>query len=619
MAALSPRLRKRLDAAVEKLAARPVTSDGGICRIAVDDETFVELHAPGGTVTAEDAIRCGCLLAPACVHRAAAATLAPIADDTPTPALSDASDQPSAPAPDEVDAPAPRAEPTEARTSPPTGSPLTTSPPPTSTPSTPAQAAAAEALWQAAVLVLDAGVDGAGAVLQAGLLRAAHTARLAALPRPAAAAIRTVNGLRAARAAEPDHRTSELADALQELLATAYGLRRPGTPDAHAALRGTARRAYAPGGSLRLYGLFTEPVLTSTGHAGVVTWTADAAGRLHTVPDVAPGGPARARNAGDRAVRMGDTALTHRDLARAGLVVSGATVSADGRLGAGRGVRAAAAAGADWTEEPLAALWSVPVADQAARALAAGATGTTGAAGAAGQDLLFLDATLTGVAREAGGDCLLAECDGLTVRLTASDDHPELAHRENLALLATAPGTRVRAIARLVPAGHPRAALLAVRLPTGRHDLGLDRLQRQDVTPTSPLPEPVLAPGPVRPAPSAPLHILRRRTEQVVVAGRRALTHDAPARPHTTAPRTTAPHNTAPHTTSPDTALLRRAGLSTAAELLDAMRRSAAERGRDGFGRLVSADTDAFARAWLATARYLDEASTALCREAWQT
>ncbi|MFE5007714.1 hypothetical protein ACFRJ3_24220 [Streptomyces sp. NPDC056696] len=679
MAALSPRLRKRLDAAVEKLAARPVTSDGDICRIAVDDETFVELHAPGGTVTAEDAIRCGCLLAPACVHRAAAAALAPIADDTSATAPSDAPDQPSPPAPDEADATAPPTEPTEARTSPPPTSaptssalpasepptsapptsapsasepptsaptssappasapptsapttsapttlpltssapttlPLTTSAPTTpplttSAPNTPPQAAAAEALWQAAVLVLDAGVDGAGAVLQAGLLRAAHTARLAALPRPAAAAIRTVNGLRAARAAEPGHRTAELADALAELLATAYGLRRPGTPDAHAALRGTARRAYAPGGSLRLYGLFTEPVLTSTGHAGVVTWTADAAGRLYTVPDVAPGGPARARNAGDRAVRMGDTALTHRDLARAGLVVSGATVSAEGRLGAGRSVRAAAAAGADWTAEPLAALWSVPVADQVARALAGGAAK---APRATGEDLLFLDATLTGVAREAGGDCLLAECDGLTVRLTAADDHPELAHRENLALLATAPGTRVRAVARLVPAGHPRAALLAVRLPTGRHDLGLDRLQRQDVTPTSPLPEP--APGPVRPTPSAPLHILRRRTEQVVVAGRRALTRAAPARPHTTAR-----HTTAPHTTTPDTALLRRAGLSTAAELLDALRRSAAERGRDGFGRLVSADTDAFARAWLATARYLDEASTALCREAWRT
>ncbi|MFD4649540.1 hypothetical protein [Streptomyces sp. NPDC058441] len=37
------------------------------------------------------------------------------------------------------------------------------------------------------------------------------------------------------------------------------------------------------------------------------------------------------------------------------------------------------------------------------------------------------------------------------------------------------------------------------------------------------------------------------------------------------------------------------------------MRRSAAERGRDGFGRLVPADADAVARAWLATARHLDE------------
>ncbi|MFF1689488.1 hypothetical protein [Streptomyces sp. NPDC058254] len=610
----------------------------------------MELHAPGGPVAVGDAIRCSCLLAPACVHRAAAATLAPIADapataladaptsapeDAPTAALADASTSASADAPASALADSPASAPTDTSDRPslpghaqpsrpgpaqpevpppsPAAEPSVPPPPsteaPTPTPTTPAQTAAAEALWQAAGLVLEAGVDGAGAVLQAGLLRAAHSARLAALPRPAAAAIRTVNGLRAARAAEPDHRTSELADALKELLATAHGLRHPGTPEAHAALRGTARRAYAPGGSLRLYGLFTEPVLTSTGHAGVVTWTADAAGRLCTVPDMAPGGPTRARTAGDRAVRMGDTALTHRDLARAGLVVSGAIVPADKRLGAGRSVRAAAATGADWTDEPLAALWSVPVAEQAARALATG------------QDLLFLDVTLTGVAREAGGDCLLAECGGLTVRLTSADDHPELAHRENLALLATAPGTWVRAVARLVPAGHPRSALLAVSLPTGRYDLGLDRLQRQDVTPRTPptptpasLPEP--APIPVLPTPSAPLHILRRRTEQVVVAGRHALTYTAPTRQHATAPRgTTAP----PTTTPPDTALLRAVGLSTAAELLDALRRSAAERGRDGFGRLGAADTDAFARVWLATARYLDEASIALCREAWRT
>ncbi|MGW4026911.1 hypothetical protein ACWEEL_37040, partial [Streptomyces sp. NPDC005009] len=66
VAALSPRLRKRLDAGVTKLLARPVVREGDTVRIAVDDETDVVLRAPGGTVTGADAIHCGCLLAPDC-------------------------------------------------------------------------------------------------------------------------------------------------------------------------------------------------------------------------------------------------------------------------------------------------------------------------------------------------------------------------------------------------------------------------------------------------------------------------------------------------------------------------------------------------------------------------
>ncbi|MDX5570319.1 SWIM zinc finger family protein, partial [Streptomyces sp. ID05-04B] len=84
--ALSPRLRKRLDAGVAKLAARPLVRDGDTVRIAVDDDTDLELHAPDGVVTTAEAIRCGCLLAPDCLHRAAAASAAPVAQDTPTPA-----------------------------------------------------------------------------------------------------------------------------------------------------------------------------------------------------------------------------------------------------------------------------------------------------------------------------------------------------------------------------------------------------------------------------------------------------------------------------------------------------------------------------------------------------
>ncbi|SBT89628.1 SWIM zinc finger, partial [Streptomyces sp. DI166] len=77
--ALSPRLRKRLDAGVAKLSGRPVVVDGDTVRLAVDDDTDLELHAPGGVVTSADAIRCGCLLAPDCLHRAAAASAAPVA------------------------------------------------------------------------------------------------------------------------------------------------------------------------------------------------------------------------------------------------------------------------------------------------------------------------------------------------------------------------------------------------------------------------------------------------------------------------------------------------------------------------------------------------------------
>src|SRR5262249_22322952 len=163
--------------------------------------------------------------------------------------------------------------------------------------------------------------------------------------------------------------------------------------------------------------LFSEPVLTASGYAGAVTWTADARGRLYTVSDVAPGGAGRAVGTADRAVRIGDTALTHRELARAGLVVSGATVSPTGRLGAGAAVRAVRASGAEWRAEPLDRLWAVPVAEQVGRALSGG------------HDLLFLEVTLVGAVREAAGDCLLADCGGVPLRLTAAHDRPALPHR----------------------------------------------------------------------------------------------------------------------------------------------------------------------------------------------
>ncbi|MFJ9884513.1 hypothetical protein ACIQRW_01445 [Streptomyces sp. NPDC091287] len=584
---LSPRLRKRLDAAVTKIGARPKRRDGDTVTIEVDDETELCLHAPGGVVATTDAITCGCLLAPACVHRAAAACAAPAADLPP-----ELVDRPTAEAPEPGSA---------ADLAPAPGSVTDTAPAPgsTSTPevASPAQRAAADALWSAGAVVLEAGVDGAGAVTQSALLRAAHTARLRQLPRAAAAALSVVTLLRAARAGDPSYRTADLVTALAELLGTAH---RVGTTSGAelAAVRGRARRPYSPDGSLRLYGLFTEPVVTDSGHGGVRTWVAASDGRLFTVGDVAPGGVGRALGVADRAVRLGDSALTHRELGRAGLAVSGATASPDGRLGAGKGVKAVTARGAAWTEPPLTALWETPPSEQAARALRSTARYADPEGG--GSDLLFLDVELLGAVRESGGSCLLARCEGgVLVRLTVADDDPALAHRDNVMLLAAAPGTRLRIIGRLVPAPHPRLTLLACSHPSGEGtiDLGFDRLRRADL----PDPNAPVHPAPPRPGGSgahSPLYLLERRVEQTVPAGRAALglLGDVTA----------------------ESRRIRRAGLPTAAGLLTALCASAAQRDRDLFGRLLPADTDGFASHWLAAARYTAAVAESLCSAAWE-
>ncbi|MFI5866492.1 hypothetical protein [Streptomyces sp. NPDC051546] len=569
--ALSPRLRKRLDAAITKIADRPVIRDGDTVRIAVDDETGLELHAPAGVVTTAAAIRCGCLLAPDCLHRAAIASAAPVADPSFEPSSA------SSPAPDAgqpspgQDAGAPR--PPEADES----------------TATPEQRAAARHLWAAGAALLDTGIEGAGAVLQSELLRAAHTAKLGGLPRPAAAAVSVVTALRSARSADPAHRLADLTAAVLELLAAAHRLPDATGPEL-AALRGTARQTYVPDGSLRLYGLFTEPLITAGGYAGAITWTAAADGRLYTVSDIAPGGPGRATAAAGRTVRLGDTALTHRQLSRAGLALSGATVSPTGRLGAGAGVKAVQAAGAAWTEEPIAALWARPASAQAARALHSEAPGA---------DLLFLDVTILGPARETGGGCLLAACEDLTLRLTAAHDHPALAYRDNLRMLTALPGTRLRVVGRLVPDSRPTLQLLAAAHPADsarRVDLGLDRLQRADLPDTPP---PPVAQAPTGGgADAAPLHLLRRRLEQAVAAGR--------------------PFLSVPGSLTADAGQLRRSALPTAADLLAELQRTATRRARDPFGRLLPADPTDFARAWLGAALYADAADTALCAAAWQ-
>ncbi|MEJ8640441.1 hypothetical protein WKI68_01345 [Streptomyces sp. MS1.HAVA.3] len=230
-----------------------------------------------------------------------------------------------------------------------------------------------------------------------------------------------------------------------------------------------------------MYGLCREPVFSATGYGGVVTHLMAPDGARYSVADVRPGGLARARGAGSASVALGGATLDHAGLARGGLRIVGATVSPEGRLGAGRGVRATPLPGTPWTEQPAAPLFARPAAEAVAE-LSADPE-------AAESALLGCDVTVVGAA----GEHLLvreARPDGPLLRLLPAHPHPELPHTENLRRIASYPGLLIRVLGRPdldraatlrpVAVGPVPGAPYTLRLPDewlGRADLGYDRLQ----------------------------------------------------------------------------------------------------------------------------------------------
>ncbi|WP_304524640.1 hypothetical protein KZZ52_13105 [Dactylosporangium sp. AC04546] len=473
---LPARLRKKLDDAAAKLADRPVTVDGPRYCVAIDDATTVTLVTEGGVVRTADAVTCTCLLAPNCLHRAGVLTLAPVDAGI---AGADADEAAVAPLP---------AGDGEASGSgsvdgaPGSGAPVAAVPAEDAALTT-QQTAAVAHLWRAAVAVLAAGVTGSGAVARTALLRAAHDAQACKVYRPAAAARTVATLLQAARTGEAQYRLGDLTDAMRELLEVTHRLRvSPG-----AGLLGSARRTYELQGSLRLYGLCTTAVVAGTGYAGVVTYVADRDGGLWMIADLYPGTARRAATAGNATVKLGETALSHRGLTRAGLVVSGATASASRQLGAGKSVRAVTASGVSWHEAPLAGLWAQPAAEQVHRAFAALAQPVTDRP--AGADLLFLSVRLDGPDADA---VRATATDGTRLTLRVASDHPSLAYRDNLRLLAARPGLELLLVGRPDPGRPGTVYPLAIAPPAGttwllpaphqgHADLAFDRLHRSHI------------------------------------------------------------------------------------------------------------------------------------------
>ncbi|WP_262060131.1 hypothetical protein [Streptomyces sp. STR69] len=606
--ALTSRLRKKLDAAIETYVAAPVVVEGAVRRVRCGEDAEVVLTpGPSGAVADAGEAVCSCLLAPRCLHLAAVLGACPVADAETAVAQ-------------EVGTAAEAESPTHSTVQSVVGvpGPDTAAPPPQTGP-TDAQSTAARSLWDAAAAVLAAGVPAAGAVAQAEVLRASHTARLAGLHRAEAAALRVVRGLRGARSRHDGHRLADLVADLRELLLTTGLL---AAADPAPALVGTARRAYRPEGALRVHGVCREPVISATGYGGVVTHVISDDGRWFTVADVKPGGPARARGAATATVALGSGSVDHAGLSRGGLLISGATLSSDGRLGAGKGVRATPVAGRSWTSGPLAALFARPLAEAVAARLGnAPVSDPEGAERTAGE-LIGCDLVIVGVVDQqvlaqelAPGR---ADSDGLLIRLLPSNGHPDLAHTANLRRLASRPGLRLRVVGRLDPdhaatlrplavgpLPEPDASTATLRLPAewlGHADLGYDRIEGIHLPPVDALPETAGLPHvPSDPVAEAPLWRLRRMVEVAVSGGRRAAAE--PARDGDRGGAVVA---------------LRRAGFRTAADLSHALAAEADRRGRDVFGRTEEADPDGYARAWLAAAVYLADTERALVRATWE-
>lgn len=546
VAALPARLRKRLDETVELAAGWPVSGGGDAVRVGVDDRVTVTLTVP--VATAADAA-CSCLLSPRCLHRAAILARCPVLD---------------------------------------TGGPPAT---PTEPPDAPLQTAeeqrrAAGRLWRAAADLLEYGTTGAGAVVQATILRGVHDARTAGLPRPATLGVRVVEQIRSARAGEPQHRLGSLTDDLRELLAACRTLA-TGHGDQPIAC-GTARRDYRPVGNLRLYGLCSEPVLTTSGYAGVVTYLCDQHQRLWTIGSIQPGGASLAQTAGDSLVTIGDARPSHRALGREGLVVSNAHATVDGRLSLGRQVQAVSAAGCRWDADPAGELWRPPLATQATRyhdALAVPRPDRP-----AGHDLAFITGEVRGRSRHG---LLVADSGAaLTVTIVPPVDDPALPYVPNLRLLAEhARGHPVRLIGRFAgPRRLQAIALAADWLPDrlgGHADLGIDALQRTDAPGAAGNAEPATE-ATADPLPS-PLLLLRHRLERTVAGGRITLT----------------------------ATVSEPLPLPIATKVLANLHAVAGQRDRDAFGRLNPYDTDRLAGAWLTAAVYEAAAARRLAAAQW--
>lgn len=534
LVAASPgRVVRKLDAAPELARAWEWVPSESSVTVTTDKGESVTVAGP--VASSMDALSCTCLLAPRCLHLLAVVRLLDL-DEGAVEAVESVAEA-------EIAA----ADVTEA------------------------QRDAARALWTVAGAVLSHGLHNTGAVVQADLLRAVHTCRSEGLHRGASAGLRLVQHARELRGRSEAFDLDAATGDLREALTVARLLGVCGTSDP--AWLGVGRRAYAPVDVRRLTGLCTAPVVTRGGFGGVVTWLVDDAGRLWTLPHVMPAGtpgltsgPAGAYEA---PADLGELNTPHRALCRGALILSGATGSADRRLGRGKSVQAALGRR---TDAPTVA---------------------------AGEPLEVVDVVVLGAS---GAALAVARTtDGLLIRVVAPTDAPGVHFLHNLGLMARAPGLEASLVLERVDAREPTAVALALRSDTlsvpsewgGLVNLGLDELQPSYFHNLG-------AGAAVADVPSPdPLVEARRRIARVVLGGARTL--QAEARDAVDA----------------DSHRLARRMMPGGADVLRAMAASATGGEQSVTGQRRRADPEIVAIAWLAAATWCAAADDALRAASW--
>ncbi len=481
------RVRKRLDKEPAIAESWDWQQHGESWRVAAGGEQ-VTLEPVAGVLRLQDQLACSCLLAPKCFHVLACLHALPVSDEEPEAASSGESGYDAGGCGGDIDV----AEDSSEEGSEQAAVGVVT----------PAMRGAAKRVGSAGEAVLRVGVRACGALTQAELLRAGHECRVAGLVTLANHVFRLVEGIRRLRGLSDEADSGAIERDLFAMLNTAAIVAGGETAPMWAV--GAQRRKFMPLDVSRLFGWFAEPVWTRSGFAGVCTYLLNSKGTVYQIAEVREGGGELIASAYRGGIVLGELHAATRDVCRSELHVLDPTAAADGRLGRSRGTRWHMAGVSPFDGDAVQVPFGRAVADQLELVFESASQEVDQRR--AGWDLIRFQGEVLGMERSD----LVMRVDGERSpwQMRPAIDEPQVPYRENLTLLARAPGLRLRCVGRVDPTKARHVDLLAIgpgdeslreghdarnsaaelprlRLPdewNGRCNLGLDRLRRHLIT-----------------------------------------------------------------------------------------------------------------------------------------